>query len=166
MTDPRAQRDTLRRLEQTQVKEVPGAAGQSTFYASGAFTPFFEGTTIAGTFTYAVQQGRYARIGSRVLFEFDIAITAIAVAPTGSMIITGLPIVSGASVGYGPVTLGFISNIILPASKTQITALVPPGGLNRINLYTFQTNAGGALYPAASFTNVNCELIGGGHYEV
>lgn len=166
MSDIRQQRDLARRLEQTQVIERPGASGQTTFYASGTWTPFFEGTTIAGTFTYVTQQGRYARIGSRVFIEFDIAISAISVAPTGNMIITGLPVVSGASAAYGPIALSFISNIILPASKTQITAAVPPGGLNRINLYTFQTNTGGALYPAASFTNVNCELIGGGHYEV
>lgn len=165
MSDIATQRDLARRLEQTQVIERPGASGQTTFYASGTWTPFFEGTTIAGTFTYVTQQGRYVRIGSRVFIEFDIAISAISVAPTGNMIITGLPIIASASAGYGPIALSFISNIILPASKTQITAGIPPS-LNRINLYTFQTNTGGALYPAASFTNVNCELIGGGHYEV
>jgi hypothetical protein len=166
MSDLRQQRDIARRLEQTQVVERPGASGQNTFSATGTWTPFFEGTTGAGTYTYVTQTGRYMRVGNRVHFEFDINISAIAVAPTGNMIITGLPILSGAAVSFGPCYLGFKSNIILPAGKTEITALVPPGGLNRINLYTFQTNAGGALYPAASFTNVNCQLIGGGHYEV
>jgi hypothetical protein len=154
----RSLRDNDRRLRDTEVKEVPGIGG--------SWVPFFEGTTIAGTFTYLTQNGHWWRLGRRVYVEFDIAISAIPVAPTGNMLITGLPIVSASVTTYGPVTLGFISNILLPAGKTQITALIPPGGLNRINLYTFQTNVGGALYPAASFTNVNCELIGGGWYEI
>lgn len=158
MSDIRKVRDLDKRIGQSEVVERPGIGG--------TWTPVFAGTTIAGTFTYATQTGRWHRAGKLIYIEFDLAITAISVAPTGNMAITGLPFASGASAGYGPIALGFISNIVLPASKTQITALVPPGGLSRINLYTFQGNAGGALYPAASFTNANCELIGGGHYEV
>jgi hypothetical protein len=146
------------RIGRSEVVERPGVVG--------TWTPTFVGSTIAGTFTYATQSGRYQRVGRRVYFEFDVAISAITVAPTGNMRIAGLPIVSGAAAGLGPVTLGFISNIALPAGKTQITALVPPVSLSYINLYTFQSNTGGAFYPATSFTNANCELIGGGWYEV
>ncbi len=144
--------------ERLRKADVPGV--------QGTWTPFFEGTGTAGAYTYVTQQGVYYRLGNRIYIEFDISISAISVAPTGNMLITGLPIASAAAGAYGPVSLGFISNIILPASKTQITALIPPGGLTRINLYTFQTNSGGAAYPATSFTNANCELIGGGWYEI
>lgn len=152
------QRQTDRRLGQTEVIERPGV--------SGTWTPFFEGTTGAGTYTYVTQTGRWHRFGQLIFVEFDVAISAIAVAPTGNMLITGLPIVSGTGLQFGPVTLGFVSNLNMPAGRTIATALIPTGGLNRINLYTYAAGAGGAAYPAASFVNVNCELIGGGWYEI
>lgn len=145
-------------MERLRKADTPG--GTQTW------TPFFEGTSTAGAYTYVTQAGRYTIMGNRVFFEFDISISAIATPPVGNMLITGLPIVSGSGATYGPVAFSFISNIDLPAGKYAITAAVPPGGLTRINLYTAADNAGGALYPAASFTNVNCELIGGGHYEI
>lgn len=153
-------RQTERRIGQTEVIERPGV--------SGTWTPSFSGLTTAGVFTYAIQTGRWHRFGQIVYFEFDIAITAIPTPPTGNMVIGGLPtaLPSGAAVQYGPVTFGFVSNINMPAGRTILTGLVPPGGFTRINLYTYAAGAGGATYPAASFVNVNCELIGGGWYEI
>lgn len=147
-----------RRIGQSAARETPG----NTL----SWTPFFEGTTGAGTYTYVTQSGSYTQVGKRVFIEFNIAISNITVAPTGNMLITGLPIASGASVQFGPVTLGFISNLNMPAGRTMPTALIPAGSLTRINLYTYAAGAGGAAYPAASFVNANCQLIGGGWYEV
>ena len=100
MSDPAAARDIARRLEQSQVKEVPGGiTGFTSFYASGAWTPTIVGSTIAGTFTYDATNtgGTYSRIGNRVFVSGRIRITAIGVAPTGNLLIGGLPIVSTTS---------------------------------------------------------------------
>lgn len=94
MSDPYAQRDIIRRLEQTQVKEVPGGiTGFTSFYEAGSFVPAWRGTTIAGTFTYttAACLVEWSRIGNRLFFNGRIVISAISVAPTGVLQIDGWP---------------------------------------------------------------------------
>lgn len=94
MSDPYAQRDMVRRLEQTQVKEVPGGIpGFNSFYETGTFTPTWRGTTIAGTFTYTAASClvEWSRIGNRLLFNGRIVISVITVAPTGVLQIDGWP---------------------------------------------------------------------------
>lgn len=94
MSDPRAQQNMARKLEQTLVVERPGGvAGFTTFYASGSFVPTWVGSTIAGTFTYtaAACLVEWTRIGNRLLFNGRIVISAITVAPTGNLQIAGWP---------------------------------------------------------------------------
>lgn len=94
MSDPYAQRDMARRLEQTQVKEVPGGIpGFTSFYETGSFVPTWRGTTIAGTFTYTAASClvEWSRIGNRLFFNGRIVISAITVAPTGVLQIDGWP---------------------------------------------------------------------------
>src|SRR5262245_11675334 len=134
--------------------------------APASWTPFFEGSSTAGTYAYTTQSGSYLKVGKRAYIDGHLLISAISVAPVGNMLITGLPIVSSASGEYSAIAFGFVSNLNMPASKTVVYAAVPPGGLNRINLYTFQAGAGGAAYPAASFTNAACELIFSGWYQI
>ncbi len=76
MSDPRGQRDIARRLEQTQVVERPGASGQTTFSASGTYTPTYEGSTLAGVTTYTTQQGGWVRLGPVVIVTGTIVWTA------------------------------------------------------------------------------------------
>lgn len=64
----------------------------TTIYAASTWTPVLVGSTIAGTFTYLVQSGNYTRIGNRVWISGRIALSAVSVAPTGNLSITGLPI--------------------------------------------------------------------------
>lgn len=94
MSDPYAQRDMARRLEQTQVKEVPGGIpGFNSFYETGNFVPTWVGTTIAGSFTYTAASClvEWSRIGNRVFFNGRIVISAIGVAPTGNLTLEGFP---------------------------------------------------------------------------
>lgn len=94
MTDPRAQQNMARKLEQTLVVERPGGvAGFTTFYTTGSFVPTWRGTTIAGTFTYTATAClvEWTRIGNRLLFNGRIVISAISVAPTGVLQIDGWP---------------------------------------------------------------------------
>lgn len=128
-SDPYEQRDIARRLEQTQTKEVPGGiAGFSTFYDSGTFVPTLVGSGTAGSFTYDATNtgGRWSRIGNRVLLSGRVRITAIGVAPTGNLGISGLPVVSAASgqqVAGGLAVLSY-TGITLTGARTQLNAII------------------------------------------
>lgn len=165
MTDLATQRNILRRLEQTQVVERPGASGQNTFYEIGVWTPAFTGTTIAGTFTYGAQTGVYTRIGNQVFMHAFIAISAIAVAPTGNMSITGLPF-TAASVGMDfSITFGYLHNINVSAAIIQLTGFVQLATARILLMESFD-NAAAAQYPAANFTNAGAAIELSGVYQV
>lgn len=75
-----------RRVEITETKETP-------IYQKGTFVPAWVGSTTAGTFTYTANQTlvEWTRNGNRVDFNGRIVITAIGVAPVGTLTITGFP---------------------------------------------------------------------------
>jgi hypothetical protein len=124
------------------------------------WTPVFFGTGTAGTFTYVAgrQDGRYTRLGNMVIAAFEVAISAIAVAPTTDMRITGLPFAAGGSQD-GAVSFGLIANINYTAAAIELTGFIPVGG-SYIDLREVFDNAGSTAYPAANFTNVNAQLRG------
>jgi hypothetical protein len=168
MTDMRNARDIARRLEQTQVKEVPGGiTGFTSFYASGTFTPTYTGSTIAGTFTYigGGQVGLYTRIGNQVFIHLFLQISAISVAPTGSMQISGLPFTAAASGLSYSLSVGFLSNVNTSANIVQLTAIAL-GGAPRIGLFEAFDNIATVAYPAANFTNVGAAMLISGSYSV
>lgn len=154
-----AERDRLtrQRIGQTEVKEVP-------ITATGTWTPKFQGTTIAGTFVYSTQFGRYTRIGNMVFFRGRCQINTISVAPTGNMQITGLPITSTSTTNdVGGVTFDYISNFNNAASAIQLTgAIVASSAV--IDLYESFDNGAAVAAPAANFTNAACDLIFCGMY--
>jgi hypothetical protein len=84
-------------------------------YEEGTFTPTVIGTTLAGTGTYTIQNGKYIKIGGKVHIEVSMAWTAHT--GTGAMQFSGLPF-TAASTGLLPgVSFGRISNIALTASN-------------------------------------------------
>lgn len=166
MSDPYAQRDIARRLEQTQVIERPGASGQSTFYASGTWTPTFAGLTGAGSYTYVAQNGFYTRVGNICHIYGRIGISAITVAPTGGMVILTLPFVSSSVVGSrGAVSWGYVSNLNLSAGAWGVTGNIDPGE-SGIRLNENFDNLPSAAFPAAQFSNANVDITFFGSYPV
>jgi len=132
----------------------------------GTWTPAFTGTTIAGTFTYAHNTGRWTRLGNRVAVSFAVGISAIAVAPTGTMRITGLPFTAfNTGDGYHGATFGYISNLNAAAGTFQVTGLIDFNS-TYIRIIENAKNAGSADFPAANFNNANCFLIGSAVYEI
>ena len=159
LTFQRQQQDLARRIGQTEVRE-------SLRYATGTWTPAFAGTTIAGTFTYNVQTGFYTRIGNRVFVNFFVGITAIAVAPTGNMTITGLPFPSAnVANGYHGLTLPYVHNLNMIAGAFQVGALIDPNTA-AIRLVESTKNAAVTNFLAANFTNAACQIIGSGAYAI
>lgn len=76
-----------------------GTAALADFIAvtPTAWTPTFQGTTTNPTVTYSVQEGFYCRIGNIVFYTGRIALSAVSVAGTGSLLLAGLPVACGAS---------------------------------------------------------------------
>ncbi len=126
MTDPR---NIARRLEQTQVVERPGGVtGFDAFYATGTFTPQYEGLTTPGSWTYSTQAGFYTRIGDRCFFCLSLTATARGSAPTGNALISHLPFTSSATTSsHSPVSLDTLNALTLTGTIVQLTARIPPG---------------------------------------
>jgi hypothetical protein len=158
-----------RKVGQTEVKEIPGGiTGFSTFYDTGTWTPAYQGTTIAGTFTYVAngQTGRYTRIGNQVFIHCYVQISAISVAPTGNMQITGLPFTAAniSTVDFS-LAIGFMDRINTSANVIQLTALVRLA-TTVIWLGESFDNLAWARFPAANFNNGNEGLELSGFYQV
>jgi len=151
------QRTIARRLEQTQVVERPGGvSGFDAFFATGSFTPVWVGATIAGTFTYTANNClvEWTRIGNRLFYSGRIVISAIAVAPTGALTITGWPFpgvadTNMAIAGGGPI---FFWQLNVAAGYTDV-------GLQAIN-------GSSALTVVRSGDNVAPAAVAGGELIV
>jgi hypothetical protein len=131
----------------------------------GTFTPTFQGSTIAGTFTYAAQRGVYRKLDDIVFVMAQVAISAITVAPTGNMRIAGLPF-TAATVVTGnafPFDIGINSALDYPTSALEMTAFISAGN-SFLELYYTRDNLGTVAYPAASFTNTGTNLVLSGWY--
>lgn len=132
---------------------------------SGSWTPAWSGTGTLGSYTYVAQQGFYTRIGNIVHVRGRIAISAIAVAPTGVMVIFGLPFVCSATAGeFGAVSWGYVSSLNLTAGA-YVTGLINTGE-SQIRLEENFDNAASTGLPVANFNNVNCDITFFGSYPV
>lgn len=130
----------------------------------GTWTPAFLGTGTAGTFTYSLQQGAYTLIGRLVYVTGRVTITAIGVAPTGQMRISGLPFTCEATYEHG-VMFGTVSQFNYTAAALQLTGLVRASS-SVISLFESFDNAAAVLVPAANFTNAACDLAFSAVYRV
>lgn len=128
----------------------------------GTFTPTFAGTGTAGTFTYATQNGEYRRLGDQVWVWIDVAISAISVAPTGTMRIAGLPFATGGAII--PPFYGYSSSLVYPAGALEMSFQLVTG--TAIDIIYTRDNLGVVAYPAASFTNTGTRVRLAGTYLV
>ena len=121
----------------------------------GTFLPQFIGDIIGGAYTFVNREGFYTRIGNVVTFAAYINISAIVVAPTGSLFVT-MPLVAGTTeVVQGALSLSFYGGITLTAGYTQLGVYASPGS-NRAPL--LQSGSGVA---AANIAASALALIGG-----
>jgi hypothetical protein len=168
MSDLVNQRNIARRLEQTQVTERPGGVtGFTTFYASGVFTPRYEGTGTAGVWTYTTQAGFYTRIGNRCFFNLSITAATRPTPPTLAAVIVGLPFTSDATANsHAAVTLDTIDAITLSGTIVQLTARIPPGTtrIELIEVLGTAPSAAGALLATGLSATATIRISG--HYMV
>lgn len=126
---------------------------------TGTWTPAFAGLTTPGTFTYtSFRYGYWRRLGSVVHLSGAVQISAIPVAPTGNMAITGLPFTSVNLTGYrAGVDWAPIDNFNYAAGAMQLVGVIIENSAI-IQLGESFDNAALVASPAANFTNVNCNL--------
>lgn len=137
---------------------------QLDWYEEGSFTPAVEGQSVAGTNTYAIQVGRFQRVGNRVHIQISLLMTAKDAAMAGNIKITGLPYAAATGVANNlagmPVSDWYLS---LDAGYTQVGARIDAGQF----LWLMQL---GSNKSPALLTKLNIyattELYISGSYEV
>lgn len=154
----RALKEQERRIGQTEVKEVP-------LYATGVFTPAYEGLTTPGAWTYTVQAGFYTRIGNRCFFNLSLTAATRPSGPVGAGLIVGLPFTSAADANsHNAVVIDTIDAITLTAGIVQLTARIIPG----VTYIQFVENIGvapcAASLLAATGFSATATIRVAGHY--
>lgn len=130
-----------------------------------AWTPRWEGTTGAGTFTYTQQQGRWWEHGLKIEFIGRILISAITGAPTGNMLIKGLPYPSAGvtNMHAGGCWFDYISQFNYAANSISLQGRINPSE-DYVRLSEAFDNAAAVEAPAANFTNAACDIWFQGWY--
>ncbi len=83
------------------------------FVEPTSWTPAIS-TSVAGTITYAIQAGRYARIGPLVIASFELSWTGIGTS-SGDITITGFPVTIGGALNRNPLGQIWVENLAFPA---------------------------------------------------
>ena len=89
----------------------------------GTYTPILLGSTIAGTFTYTLQNGNFVRLGNTAFVTAHVSISAIAVAPTGNLQLGGFPF-TAATPDPGTLNLSDYTGFTLGAGYSQLGARI------------------------------------------
>jgi hypothetical protein len=125
-------------------------------YEEGTFTPTVIGTLTAGTASYSTQQGRYTKIGNRVLISIFINYTGGT--GTGSIRIAGLPFAANGQMPFA----NYNANVAMTAGHVM-QAITAASGSTAIDINSVPTGGG-------SDANVPYDAAGlimlGGNYDV
>lgn len=159
--------DIARQLQRLNLRIGLGEVIERPLSSSGTFTPAYEGTGTAGSWTYSVQAGFYTRIGNRCFFNLSLTAATRPGAPTGNGVIVGLPFTSDATTNsHSAVTLDTIDAVTLGATNVMLTARIPPN-TTRIDLIevlgTAPTVAG---FLAATGLSATATIRVAGHYMI
>lgn len=114
----------------------------------GTFTPTLYGSTIAGTQTYATQQGSYSRIGNMVLFSIHIVLSAYDVATAGNLRIGGLPFTPDYSFAL---SIGYMEGI----TKVADTIINAVAAYASTDIYLYSTLTGTTTATSSYITNTS-----------
>lgn len=132
----------------------------------GTWTPAFANTGggTPGVYTYTNQSGQYYLVGKIVFILARVTISAIGTFPVGAtMSITGLPFTS--STRNNAISFSRISNFNYTAAALQLLGLIG-GSVTAITLAESFDNSSVVNVPAANFTNISCDLILNGFYDL
>ena len=91
------------------------AANALDDYEEGTWTPSVAGTSVAGTATYAVRNGKYTKVGNQV--SFILYIDWNSGTGTGAFTITGLPFTVSAGSDFASANIGYVYDYVISASS-------------------------------------------------
>lgn len=118
-----------------------------TYFEEGDWTPGWGGTTTNPTVTYTRQQGHYMRAGNTVTIFGSVVISAVSVAGTGNLRLTGLPFTVSATPGLrGSIFFGYAFGFTAPAPSAGI----PDASATTISMFGY--NSTDARTDRATFT--------------
>ena len=139
------------------------AAGMTSqllnWYEEGTWTPVIAGTVTAGTATYAVQIGRYTRIGNRVFINLTLSYSAGT--GTGNLKITGLPFASNSTANNFQTLNAYVNALALSALNICVPLIT--AGASEILINQNAVGGGGdssVPYDAAAFITIS------GQYQI
>ena len=94
-------------------------------YEEGTWTPYLEGNTTAGAFTYGDQTGVYVKVGKKITITCNFSDINISTASAGSLVVKGIPYTSASGSGgkFSSGTLEY-QNIDLHASTRSLSTLI------------------------------------------
>jgi hypothetical protein len=102
-------------------------------YEEGTWTPVWAGASTAGTYSYAIQQGSYTKVGNKVTVWFGLWDISPSAAGTGDATITGLPFTSANVNG----------------TRSTFAPNIKQGATARSNLIGFVPNNSATIYLVA-----------------
>lgn len=123
------------------------AAGSSSVPVVGSFTPSFVGLSTAGSPVHTAQEGNYIKIGTLVMYEIHLTISAIG-GMTGQLAINGLPFTVSGTLFAG--TVGTYTNA--NAAITTAPRLVAQGGTTQIRMHKDGAGSSAVLSSSADIT--------------
>lgn len=132
---------------------------------TGTFTPTLAGSSTPGTFTYTNQDGRYTRIGNRVIFDLRVVVNTVSGSPAGDLRIGGLPFTAGSGQTYnGSVWVKFLNSVTLLAGTRVVGGTVEAG--HTYCRIAESPSAGSASYLPATAVTAGSWIVIGGEYEL
>jgi hypothetical protein len=103
-------------------------SGASILGTVGTWTPAVSATVTPGTPAYNVQVGSYEIIGRQVTARFHIELSGWTGSPSGSVLVTGLPVAATATANdHGYCVIGFYIASGLASLNYGLTGFITPG---------------------------------------
>ena len=137
------------------------AANALDDYEDGTFAPTIEGSTAAGSGTYANRVGTYTKIGNSVFFRVYVIWSGHT--GTGDLELSGLPFVSNSTSGrFSAVNIGSVFEVALTANHVLLGGYIPT---NSSRVIFVQGPVGGGVASSVPFDAAG-NLIFSGHYTV
>lgn len=96
------------------------------FGVNGSFTPTLVGTGGGTAHTYVIQSGLYIKVGKRVDFSVNLALSAKDATMTGPVSIAGLPFANsaGGQLSFSSVLIAYMSGLSLTANYYQVSGYI------------------------------------------
>ena len=99
-------------------------------YEEGTFTPFFGGSSGDPSASYAIQKGKYTKVGDMVCATFVIITSGTPSGGGGSLLIAGMPFAFATTNTQASGCIGIVNNVTNNMSTSQLMLVGQSSGTN------------------------------------